>query len=195
MRAGQDEWRTVRDSRRGGMACPSDGPGRPDSEAVAGGMERRAGAAGRKDQRFGHRPRLALSADSLDHNRPRLKIKELFRLAFYVFTSALAPPLPSPMPAPLGRVGPSGHPPTPGLRCLRRHPGLRLLRRCPGLRLLCLLRRLPAFGSFVSFAGARSFLRSCLEKVRQEVRREVVEEVLGRCWRSSSSRRMSNGRV
>ena len=182
MRAGQDEWRTVRDSRRGGMACPLDGPGRPDSEAVAGGMERRAGAAGRKDQRFGHRPRLALSANSLDHNRPRLKIKELCRLAFYVFTSALAPPLPSPMPAPSGRVGPSGPPPTPGLRCLCRHPGLRLLHRCPGLRLLCLLRRRPV-------------LLEVLEKVRQEVRREVVEEVLGRCWRSSSSRRMSNGRV
>ena len=48
-----------------------------------------------------------------------------------------------------------------------------------------------------------------MEKVRHEVRREVrrevvevvrevwevVEEVLGRCWRSSSSRRMRIGRV
>jgi len=162
MRAGRDEWRTVRDSWRGCMACPSGDPGRPDSEAVAGGMEGRAGAAGRKDQRFRLRPRLALSANSLDHNRPRLKTKELFRLLF---------------------------------KFLRVRWRLLFPRGCPGLWLLCLLRRLPAFLSFVFFSGARSFLRSCLVKVRQEVRREVVEEVLGRCWRSSSSRRMRNGRV
>ena len=41
------------------------------------GMEQRAGAVERRDQRFGHRPRPALSAGSLDNNRLQLKIKEI----------------------------------------------------------------------------------------------------------------------
>ena len=143
MRAGRDEWRTVRDSRRGCMACPSGDPGRPDSEAVAGGMEGRAGAAGRKDQRFRLRPRLALSANSLDHNRPRLKIKELFRLLFTFLRVRWRLLFPR------------------GCPCLWVASGLRVIHRRPAsgafanTRAFVFFAGARAFGSFVFFAGRR----------------------------------------
>ena len=115
------------------------------------------------------------------------------------------------MPVHSGRV-------TSGLRVLHGNPGLRLFCGRPGLWLLCLGRQRPGLW----LVATKKILEEVREEVvqevvqeivqtivqevaRQEVRqdvmevvrgvREVVKEVLGRCWRSSSSRQTSNGGV
>ena len=89
------------------------------------------------------RPRLALSANSLDHNRPRLKIKELFRLLFTFLRVRWRLLFPRGCP----RLWVAS-----GLRVIHRRPASGAF---VDTRAFVFFAGARAFGSFVFFAGCR----------------------------------------